>query len=268
MNLLFAINRQYTGLLLSCLNSIAANGGDERYHAYVLHSDLDAATETALALAAPPAVTLRFIPVDPAMFAGFPVFKRYPVQIYYRLAAPLLLPKELERILYLDVDTVVINPLTELYQADFAGNLFMACTHTQELLTNVNRARLGIKTDAPYLNTGVMLLNLAALREELDLAAIQIYAREHEAALLLPDQDILTALYGDRVKLLDSLIYNLSDRLLAAHNANPKNARLDVDWVRQNTVVIHYYGRNKPWQPHYHGVLGEFYAKYRADGLL
>ena len=108
----------------------------------------------------PAAVALHFISVPRELFEDFPETDRYPQEIYYRLAAPLLLPPELDRILYLDADIVVINPLGPLYRSDFEGNLFMACTHTRELLTRANSHRLGLEEPVPYINTGVILMEL------------------------------------------------------------------------------------------------------------
>ncbi len=214
---------------------------------------------------APDAVTLHFIAVPRELFDGFPETERYPQEIYYRLAAPLLLPPELDRILYLDADIVVINPLGSLYRSDFEGKLFMACTHTRELLTRANSHRLGLEKPVPYINTGVMMMELNGLRQELDLGAIRQYAAEHFNALLLPDQDILTALYGSRVKVIDSQLYNLSDRILAVYNTNPAHPHHNLHWVRQHTVIIHYCGRNKPWKPGYVGILDVFYRELKEQ---
>ena len=263
MNLLFCINGGYTGPLLDCLTSIVLHGGEPHYDVYLLSSDLSGEAQQALLRQVPQGITLHFIAVPRELFEGFPETGRYPQEIYYRLAAPLLLPPELDRILYLDADIVVINPLGPLYRSDFEGKLFMACTHTRELLTRANSHRLGLEKPVPYINTGVIMMELDGLRREIDLGAIRQYATEHFDALLLPDQDILTALYGTRVTLLDSLVYNLSDRILALHNANPLQERLDLDWVRKNTVVIHYCGRNKPWKPGYCGTLGIFYRELK-----
>ena len=160
--------------------------------------------------------------------------------------AILLLPPELKRVLYLDVDTIVINSLTELETMAFGEAYFMACIHVHKPLAKLNQARLGIEQEVPYINSGVMLLNLPLFREHLDLAEIRAFANKKKSILFLPDQDILTALYGDHVKLLDSLRYNLSDRVLAFHNAKSQQERLDVEWVRKNSVIVHYCGRSKP----------------------
>ena len=84
--------------------------------------------------------------------------------------------------------------------------------------------------------------------------------------LILPDQDILTALYGDKVKLADTMRFNLSDRILAFYNADRSHDKVDVDWVRRNSVVIHYCGKNKPWNPDYTGSLGVFYRELMEKG--
>lgn len=261
MNLLFCINKNFVHLLISCIHSIIRSNAAMNYDAYVLHSDLEETDCERMKAELGNMVNFHYISVEPGMFAGFPETKRYPAQIYYRLAAPLLLPKELDRILYLDVDTVIINPLDELYHMDFNGNYFLACTHTKKFLTDMNKIRLGVHKDVPYVNTGVMLYNLSALRENVRLEDIRDFASRKMHSFMLPDQDILTALYGEKVKLIDTMRYNLSDRILAFYNADPRNEKLDLDWVRKNSVVIHYCGKNKPWGQHYNGILDVFYQE-------
>lgn len=260
MNLLFCINPKFRPLLCQCLRSIVKNGGEERYDAYILHSDLTDADMDAVR-AVSDRVSCRFLSVDAGDFDGFPESSRYPRQIYYRLAAPLLLPEELDRILYLDVDTLVINPLKELYTMDFQGNYYIACTHIREALTKLNDRRLNVPDGSPYVNTGVMVLNLPALRENLTMDEIRRTALQKIDSFWLPDQDLLTVLHGDKILLADTQKYNLSDRILNIYNANPKNPRHNLDWVRENTVVIHYCGKNRPWKPHYIGQLGAFYEE-------
>ena len=171
----------------------------------------------------------------------------------------MLLPKDIDRILYLDVDLVVINPLEELYNTDFEGNYYVACSHVKEILTKINQLRLGVEEVVPYINTGVMVMNLTALRESLTIEQIKETAQKKMHTFLLPDQDLLTVMHGERIKLVDTMRYNLSDRMLSIYNANPKNEKRDLQWVRENAVIIHYYGKNKPWKDGYSVCLGTFY---------
>ena len=260
MNLLFCIDRHVLSQLVVCLRSIAKHGAAAHYRVYVLHSDLDSGVRENLSRDFPN-MEFHFLTVPRSMFEGFPVTDRYPREIYYRLAAPMLLPHELDRILYLDTDTLVINPLQSLYETNFEGNLFVACTHTREILTKLNRMRLKSPRAVHYINSGVLLMNLPLLRLVLDLKQMARFVRERKLPLFLPDQDILTGLYGDRVKVVCAMRYNLSDRLLNQYNAEKGRRERDIDWVRKHTVIVHYCGRNKPWRGDYRGVLGVLYRE-------
>lgn len=254
-------------LLQTCLWSIWKNGGDIEYYVYVFHTDLDKKEQEQLIKSLPEIFDWNFVNVPIDAFSDFPTTKRYPQEIYYRLAAPYLLPETLDRVLYMDIDTVVINSLMPLYHSDFEENWFMGCTNTKLPLQKFNQARLGIdmKKDVPYINTGVLMMNLPLLRQNLNLNDIYEFSERKKKAFILPDQDILTALYGEHVKIIDNLKYNLSDRTLLAYNADPRNMAIDDCWVSENTSIIHYFGRNKPWKKGYKGVLKEFYDEIERD---
>ena len=169
MNLLFSINQKFIPLWEQCMATILRHGGAAHYDVYVLHSDLTGEDGARMRAALRPEDRCTLIPVPDGLFEGFPETNRYPVQIYYRLAAPLLLPAALDRILYLDVDTVVLNSLEPLYTSDFAGAAFMACSHTDRFLNKFNQARLGLEDGVRYLNSGVLMMDLALLRRTLRL---------------------------------------------------------------------------------------------------
>ena len=90
----------------------------------------------------------------------------------------------------------------------FEDNLYIASSHVSENMTHLNAKRLGLKEDVPYINTGVLLMNLEALREQLNKQDILDYVNEYKKKLVLFDQDVLTALYGGKTKLVDYRKYN------------------------------------------------------------
>ena len=113
---------------------------------------------------------------------------------------------------YLDPDLVVLHSLRSLYQIDFDGKLFAAASHIESrTFRELNRRRLHLSEHAKYLNSGVMMMNLALLRKESPQTIID-YIQSHKATLLLPDQDVLNALYYDRTILLDPMVYNFDAR--------------------------------------------------------
>ena len=149
---------------------------------------------------------------------------------------------------------------------DFDGKLFAAASHIESrTFRELNRRRLHLSEHAKYLNSGVMMMNLALLRKESPQTIID-YIQSHKATLLLPDQDVLNALYADRTVPLDPLVYNLGEKYLRLKNLHlPPAEKLTLDWVRSNTAIVHYYGRNKPWKEHYRGSLGIFYHEWEQQ---
>ena len=115
--------------------------------------------------------------------------------------------------------------------------------------------------NAAYVNSGVVLMNLSCLRAEQDVREVLEYIERKKPFLFLPDQDVMNALYGDRILPVDPLLYNLDEKYWNLYNLNPRNRgnRRTLDWVRENTRVIHFCGRNKPWKPGYHGEFRVFY---------
>lgn len=258
MNILFSINAKFMDLTKICIRSIVRFNKDIDF--YILHHDLnqehmDDLRNSFLRC------TFHFIEVKEEEFKEFPISSRYPLEIYYRLFASDLLPKTLDRILYLDVDIVVIQSLMELYNMDFERNLYIASSHVNERMTHLNAKRLGLKEDVPYINTGVLLMNLELLRKQLNKQDILNYVNAYKKNLVLFDQDVLTALYGDKAKLVDYRKYNLSERMMNFYNLRNPKSRIDLDWVKKNSVIIHYCGRMKPWNGKYIGCLDCFYRE-------
>ena len=89
------------------------------------------------------------------------MLKHYSKEMYYRLLAFKFLPPEMDKILYLDPDLIVINPLRGLYDTDIDDYLFAAAFHDRVSVKEVNKLRLMPYEIAAYYNTGVMLMNLA-----------------------------------------------------------------------------------------------------------
>ena len=114
----------------------------------MLHSDLTADDLQQIQQKVPEAEILG-VSIDETFFQDFPETDRYPRQIYYRIFAAQFLPTELDRVLYLDTDTIAIQPLDDLYHKAFDGASYIACTHVRALFNKMNCLRLGIAEDVP-----------------------------------------------------------------------------------------------------------------------
>lgn len=260
MNFLFTLDKNYIEPLKMCLISILRFPSKDGWNVYIITKNTEDFNDFAGNMERlKEELKIHLIEADDSIFKGFPETVRYSKVVYYRIFASEFLPKNMDRVLYLDPDIIVINSLEELYNTDLYGYYYAACSHTKTFLNDVNRIRLGMKKNTPYINSGVMLMNLDELRRNQTIKEVFDYVKKYGKHFILPDQDIISALYGDKINLLDTLKYNISDRIIKMNNLNPKNEYIDINWVWENSVIIHYYGENKPWKDDYNGILGRFY---------
>ena len=262
IDLLVSLDENYLPQLRVMLYSASLNNPGVNFRVFLLHRGFSAEQLSSLSRQLEALdMELRAVRVDERLFESAPVMKQYPQEMYYRLLAAQLLPEDMDRIIYLDPDILVINPLTPLWRLDMGGKLFAAAAHTgmTELANNVNRLRLG--TERNYFNSGVLLIDLASCRAEVKPEEIFSYVSEHADELVLPDQDVLNALYSSRILELDDALWNYDARNFKNYLMR-SNGVADMEWVIEHTVVLHFCGRAKPWKPHYRHRFGMLYLHY------
>ena len=262
IQLLCALDANYLPQLRVLLTSIRLNNPGEPFGLYLMHSGLpERELEGLERWCGEAGWEFHSVPMDAALFDGAPVTAQYPREMYYRLLAGQMLPDSLSRVLYLDPDILVINPLRELWETDMQGNMFAAAAHTgkTELANNVNRIRLG--TDHDYYNSGVLLIDLERCRSEVSPDELFAFVREHRRELVMPDQDLLNAVYGDSILPLDDALWNYDARNFNNYVLRSTGGQ-DMSWVMENTAILHFCGKAKPWKPNYIYRFGVLYRHY------
>lgn len=262
IDLLVTLDENYLDQLKVLVTSIYINNPGEIFNIYLIHSGIEDSVLGALKRELEK-FSYRLFPIkaNDDLFSSAKTTDRYPKEMYFRLLAGNLLPENLSKILYIDPDILVINSLTNLWNIDISDYLFAAASHTgkTDVANNVNKIRLG--TDTDYYNSGLLLINLDKARKEIVAEEIFSYADENYKNLLLPDQDILNALYGDRVLPLDDAIYNYDARNYSSYLLRSKGEE-DLEWVMENTVVLHFCGRDKPWKKNHRSKFTALYRHY------
>lgn len=264
MNILVTLDKNYLEPLKVLITSLLLNNPGGFFDIYVASDDL---TDDDLAdvqrLCNRYESRIYLIRVEDDLFANAPTLRYYSRAMYYRLLAAQMLPKELDRILYLDPDMLVINPIRPLYETDMGDNLYAACIHKGlvNISKPVNQVRLSTYESEGYYNSGMLLMNLPAIRENVHASDIFAYAEKNRQLLVLPDQDILNGLYGERILSLDESLWNYdiggySEYLLSS------TGEKDMNWVMQNTAILHFCGKRKPWHKSARGRFTALYKHY------
>lgn len=248
MNLMVTLDKEYLPPLRVMLKSLFNNTG-ELFKIYMLHTDIpeeDCGELNSFCRAY--GSRLEGIRVSEEAFCDAPVFRHYTKAMYYRLLASQLLPQDIGKILYLDPDILVLNPVRPLYELDITDFLYAGATHSAfvGVTKYINQIRLGNTDLKEYFNSGVLLMNLENQRKEISEQDIFNYVKKYENMLILPDQDVINALYGPRVLPVDDTIYNYDARLYTIYNLL-SGGKHDLDWIMNNTVFLHFCGKSKPW---------------------
>ena len=258
-----AVDGGYVPHSAALVHSVLANGGGEDVVVHYLHgADLRRRNRRRLgAMAADAGGTIVFHEIPSQRVAGLPVRDYFTIAMWYRIYLPELVA-EADRVLYLDVDTIVAAPLPELFATDL-DDAYVAAVENIPLPWLPNRAHdLGLPA---YFNSGVLLLNLDAMRADDRTRALEDSARSRAADLLWPDQDVLNIVLGERRVALHPR-WNAMNALFAYPEGAQTFSAQMVEEALREPGIRHYEGpgANKPWHvdfPHPHG---ELYARHRA----
>jgi UDP-glucose:(galactosyl)LPS alpha-1,2-glucosyltransferase len=269
MNLLFAIDNTFIEQLKTTLYSIRLHT-TQPLTIFVLQEEKLAQTDELQQFCQRLAMVYHPVIIGSgSIFKEAPVSDRYPESIYYRLLAQNYLPEELNKILYLDADILCINDLQPLYDLPMGDNLYAAASHSKltEVTTVINKVRLKNYESEGYFNSGVLLMNLAQIRQEVKEKEIATFIQKNQLNLFLPDQDILNGLYGDRILAIPDQLYNYDVRKNLTYEAI-SFGQWDLDWVISHTVLLHFCGKDKPWNKGYKGRYGALYKYIEQQKLM
>ena len=180
-----------------------------------------------------------------------------------------MLPQTLERILYLDPDLLITGSLLPLYEMDMGDNLYAAAIHRvlESITGPMNRIRLSAYETEGYYNSGVLLMNLPLIRRDVHAQDIFGYVQANRARLVLPDQDILNGLYGERILPVDECRFNYDARRYSQYLLASQGA-LTMDQVMAHTAILHFCGKRKPWKKDYTGRFAALYKHYMHLSVL
>lgn len=259
INILVTLDENYIPHLNVMLTSLLHCNPDCYFNVYMLHAAIHERDTLTTSKILGTSGKLIMVKAKDIGLDDAPTTSRYPQEIYYRIFASKYLPQTIDRVLYLDPDIIINGSVKELYNLPMEEYYFAAASHTGTLMTTINSIRLDMDDNSPYINSGVMLMNLKLLRREQNFDDVFRFIEKRKNFLILPDQDIISSLYGSKIYALDTFRYNMTEALYKLHSPFEKD--LDLDWVRKHSVIIHYCGRNKPWKDNYLGNLDVFYKE-------
>lgn len=260
------IDSNYLKYCTVMLTSLFENNGDRNIHVHIIGSRLTDNDRSELrkviegkygqecSFYAPDDNLLSLCRIDAGSYIS--------IATYYRVFLDRILPVDIDKVIYLDCDLIVNGPINELWDRDISGVSVGAVDDMFGGLPN-SYQRLNYPPEHGYFNAGVLLLNLAKLRNDNFSERASEFLRHHTAQLVYYDQDVLNALlHSDKTML--PLRWNIQDGFLRRRRVQRMTpASLEaIDSEIKETVIVHYTGSKKPWHYKSQHPWRHLYFKY------
>ena len=156
--------------------------------------------------------------------------------------------KDLDKVLYMDSDIMVLHDLTKLYNTDIEGKYLAAVKDPSWFFENTHVLQLNLEERGFYFNSGVMLMNLAKMRQDNLIEKLEDYTNNNFRTYM--DQDAFNVVVGNDVALLD--VENNTMNFFFEHNEMKVLADFyGRDWknyqdVFGDAVIVHFASSKKP----------------------
>lgn len=230
MDICYATNSKYVDLMLVSILSF------EKYNAgcsiHILHSSLSLSELNKITRVSKS--NIHFYSVNEENYKSIIQKKNFQnthfsVETFFRLLIPNYI--NLDKILYLDVDTMVRSDISELFEINLSDKPLAAVNWYE--VSKEKLISLGMSIKPLYFNAGVMLLNLSYFREHYAVNELLSRFTNNPNRYPLVDQDILNEAINGRHYTLHEK-YNFT---------GTTTKRLKF---KDSTREVHFTGRFKP----------------------
>lgn len=263
-HIVMAADDNYAQHLGVCLVSLFVNNRTLSFCAHIFESGMSEINQRKIEeVAKQYQQTVLFHTMSINDFVGFPLSDAaqsyYSTATLFRLRLGEMLDHSISRVLYLDSDTIVCGPITDLLMVDLNGCALAAVMDSPWQLEFAEE-HIGIKKDIGYFNSGVMVIDMTQYRmADVWNKSIELIKQGRKLPFL--DQDILNILFTGQWKEIPCKWNVLNGFLKRQYQDGSSRAKEIVEGI-QNRVIIHYSAKEKPWMWRCENPLKAEYFKY------
>lgn len=152
--------------------------------------------------------------------------------------------QQVDKLLYLDCDTLIISSLQELWETDINDYLGAACL---ECMSNLHKRIIGAKKTDNYINTGMLLLNVKKWIDDDIETVVSEFIKKYNGKTEYVDQGVINGTVSNRFRLvspkynLTALAYDFTYEEMQIYR-KPQFGYTKDEWkdAVQEPVVIHF----------------------------
>ncbi len=178
--------------------------------------------------------------------------------MYFKLLMPQLLPEKASRCLFLDVDMIINDDISALYNIPMDDCILAAVEDLPE--SSLHKDRLGMSQEGLYFNSGVMVCDLVKWREKGKKNHIIEFTRS-VADKILNDQDVIALYFKSEIKCLP-IRWNMVTFYFERKPRIQDKYLPDLKAAKQSPGIIHFACPIKPWYRDCNHPYGKLYRQY------
>lgn len=191
-----------------------------------------------------------------------------PISAYARLFVAEMVPEHVERLLYLDCDTIISDSLQELWDTDMEGKTIAAI---EDVASCIFQPETGLPESYRYICSGIILIDMKKWRETHAQMRLLSYLDSRQGVVRHHDQTILNGVFWNDCHMLHPRYDALTPTFLMSYENLKAYFRLwdkyytkkEIQESVRNPAIIHFTSANigRPWENSAHPK-AKIYQKY------
>ena len=252
LHLVFCIDNNFASHLGVLLTSIMANNTSGVYYNFhIISSGLNQDNYDKLKSYDGELSKVSFYQVNEQYFSTLSISKKFSQRLsvvtYFRLAIPELLPKHIDRVIFLDADMIVTSDLSVLWDMDISEHAVGVVEDA--LLVKKGYWKTLSLSKRKYFNAGMMIIDLVVWKKS-SIVKSCMDLLEKRATWEFNDQDVLNVVLNKNCFYLDNTWNFQTANITKKDFILPK--------------IIHYTGSEKPWHKSCIHKYSSLYQKYKS----
>ena len=196
---------------------------------------------------------------------------RGSIASYARLFIGSMLPETVDKVIYLDSDTIVRDSLKELFTISIEPFILGGVRDSFSVL---NKKVFGIKKGELFINAGVLLIDLSKWRKR-DVEEKIYRLLDKKKKIFQGDQGVINTIFHGKVKELPlkydvmTYLYDFTyEEMMMYRKPDNYFEKMDIEKAKQNPVIVHFsssFRSSRPWIDSgdcQHPFLSEWLSRY------
>ena len=258
MHIVYASDNNYADILGVSIVSLYDNNREGEITIYILDSGISELNKVKIE-----SVCRQFNRSVPIWIKAKDIEEELGIEVYMdrgslsqyaRLFVSTLLPKEIDRVLYLDCDVIINKPIYDLWNIDMEGKTIAALG---DAFSRYYRSNIGLMPEDVMFNSGVMLIDMKKWKKNSVEKRLLEFIKKNNGIVQQGDQGVLNAILSHETYCIHpkynsvTIFYDFSYRDMMIYRKPPSfYSEEQINEAVNEPAIIHFttsFLSRRPW---------------------